>query len=79
MSLGHITASGKKIGQEPGSKDALIQPPGKVKAGGIFILVIHGLSNRFGSFYFSSEYIELRAVLLQVVERISTRENQYRQ
>ena len=55
------------------------KPPGKVKAGGIFILVIQGLSHRFDSFYFVSEYIEFRAVLLQVVERIGPRENQYRQ
>ena len=55
------------------------KPPGKVKAGGIFILIIQGLSNRFDSFYFSSEDIEFRAELLQVVERISPRENQYRQ
>jgi len=55
------------------------KPPGKIKAGGIFILVIQGLSNRFDSFDFGSEYIEIRAVLLQVVERISPCENQYRQ
>ena len=54
-------------------------PPGKVNAGGIFILIIEGLSNRFDSFYFSPEYIELGAILLQVAERISPRENQYRQ
>ena len=54
------------------------KPPGKVKAGGIFILFIQGFSNRFDSFDFGSEYIELRAELLQVVERISPRENQHR-
>ena len=66
----------KRIGQERNNRSPLMPPPARLRPGGI---VIQGLSNRFDSFYLSSENIELGAVLLQLVERISPRENRYRQ
>ena len=55
------------------------KPPGNFKAGGILMLVILGLLNRFDSIYVISEDIEFRTILLQVVERIGPLENRYRQ